>query len=160
MGRPHDKELIAAAGKGHNPRVERMLREGANVNAEREYGYTALLEACSRGHLEVVRTLLNAGADPNVFREGRSPLVWAAGRGDEQIVRLLLRRGAEVTGTQGIEALSFAIAKGHDSVAVVLVAAGAPTECGGDHVYRVYRHAVRYRRERVAHYLRSKGLHR
>lgn len=63
------------------------------------YGQTALQAACMQGHEDVVKHLLDAGADVhfcggNNFQ--RTGLQIACGQGDETIVRLLLEAGSEV----------------------------------------------------------------
>jgi ankyrin repeat protein len=163
MGRSHDKELYNAARKGHNPRVERLLREGANVDAPQDYGWTALIAAAYGGHLDVVVTLLNAGADVNLRANDGSALCWAASQGHEGVVRVLIRCGADVNPPRGGRSslLHSVISSGHDGIAEMLIDAGADTDRGGYyHDESAYRTALRYRRDRLANYLRSKGLHR
>ena len=43
--------------------VLELLSHGANVNAVFSYGYTPLILSSFKGHVEVVRALLAAGAD-------------------------------------------------------------------------------------------------
>ena len=58
---------------------------------------TALREAAVNGRLEVVRLLLDAGADLSLANgAGGTPLMVAAGRGHLEVLRLLLWRGAAV----------------------------------------------------------------
>jgi ankyrin repeat protein len=63
------------------------------------YGQTALQAACMQGHEDVVRYLLNTGADVH-FCGGnnlqRTGLQIACGQGNEKIVRLLLEAGSEI----------------------------------------------------------------
>ena len=55
---------------------------------------TLFLRAAGTGDLEIVRLLLEVGANPNVAdRDGRSPLFYGAGA-SEELVRELLRHGA------------------------------------------------------------------
>jgi len=49
-------ELRKAAGNGNISTVELMLRLGANPNAKRHDGITALMRASNRGHTQTVRT--------------------------------------------------------------------------------------------------------
>jgi ankyrin repeat protein len=159
VGRTHDKELYNAARKGHNGRVQRLLGQGAGIDAMQDFGDTPLGAAAYGGHLDVVVTLLNAGADPG---DGFA-LDRACASGHAEIARLLIRRGADPNPIRGSRSslLASVISSGHDEIAEMLIDAGAVTDRGGwygdESAYRV---AVRYRRDRVARYLRSRGLHR
>ncbi len=47
------------------PLAERLLREGADANARRPNGVTALINAARYGQLDLMRLLLSKGADPD-----------------------------------------------------------------------------------------------
>jgi len=55
--------LMAAAQGGHNAMVQMLLQRGASVNLQGSHGHTALICAADKGHLTVVRALLDAKAD-------------------------------------------------------------------------------------------------
>ncbi|MDI9787105.1 ankyrin repeat domain-containing protein, partial [Pseudomonas aeruginosa] len=69
---------------------------GADLKSTNRYGGTALIPACERGHVEVVKTLLQAGVDPNhVNKLGWTGLLEAillsdGGPRHQEIVRLLI----------------------------------------------------------------------
>jgi ankyrin repeat protein len=50
--------LHEASGNGDEKKVDQFLKNGADVNAKDEYGYTPLSCAASRGHEKVVELLL------------------------------------------------------------------------------------------------------
>ena len=52
-----------AARKGDAATVNKLLDEGVDVNTKFRYNATALFYACDHGHLEVVKVLLDHGAD-------------------------------------------------------------------------------------------------
>jgi len=91
-----DRELLAAAARNDFAAVEKILKEGANANAKDEGNYRPLIFAVNFGSIEIVRLLLEAGADPNVTNEGSTLLATAAMNGYARITALLLEAGARV----------------------------------------------------------------
>lgn len=91
-----NEEFFAAARKGDAAAVKALLDGGVNVNSKTHYGATALSYACDKGHVEVVRLLIERGADVNVKDTfyGEVPLGWALSHGHAQVVKLLLDKGA------------------------------------------------------------------
>lgn len=85
-----------AAQRGHLPIVEFLLQNGAGFDKERTYPNESLplALAVSAGHIGVVRSLLDHGADPNwIFPDGHA-VIFSAIRHPE-IFELLLDRGAD-----------------------------------------------------------------
>jgi hypothetical protein len=125
---PRADALWEAARKGDASGVKQLLDAGVDVNAKFRYGATALSYACDRGHLEVVRVLLERGADPNVKDTfyGATPLSWASSPAQTRkpehatIVGLLLKAGAK-----GQESALFsAVGEGDVPMTQVIVAHG------------------------------------
>lgn len=89
--------LIAAAHLGHVEVVRRLIAAGAPLDHVNNLGWTALLEAVilgdgGRNHQQVVRLLVEAGADRTIGdRDGVTPLSHARGRGYSEIAALLER---------------------------------------------------------------------
>src|SRR6185295_9897242 len=85
-----------AARKGDTAAVKALLDKGVNVNAKTRYGATALSYACDRANVELVKLLVERGADVNAKDTfyGEVPLGWALGKGNVEIVKLLLDKGA------------------------------------------------------------------
>ncbi|HNB25938.1 MAG TPA: ankyrin repeat domain-containing protein, partial [Alphaproteobacteria bacterium] len=92
--------LIPACERGHVETVRLLLeRSEIDVNHVNNLGWTGLLEAVilSDGgprHLEIVRLLLEHGADPNIVdKDGVSPLKHAQDRRYDAIAALIKNAG-------------------------------------------------------------------
>ena len=92
--------LIPAAHHGHPETVRILLATRIDRDHVNKLGWTALLEAVILGdggavHTEIVRLLVEAGADPNIAdREGVTPLTHAKRHGYAAMVRILEAAGA------------------------------------------------------------------
>ena len=93
-----DSALGAAAWNGHTEIVKLLLDGGANTEigaGEDAYG-TPLHRACCQGNLELVRMLLDRGAEINSENNSHdTPLCFAVGEGRLDVVSYLLDRGAD-----------------------------------------------------------------
>lgn len=119
-----------AASNGDVELVQMLIYAGANLKATTRLGaHTPLLLASKLAQVEMIDTLLEAGAGPNVgTANGTTPLMLAAASGDVKAVELLLDRGADAAakeGAMGQTALMFAAAHGRADVIRLLVARGA-----------------------------------
>jgi hypothetical protein len=91
------RPLHTAAYIGDTAGIDRLVREGAEVNAVDEYGNTPLHLAAAKGHAEAVEALARAGAELTaVNKAGDTPLDRAAREGHAEAVEALARAGAEV----------------------------------------------------------------
>ena len=130
-----DCPLCEAAASGDATEIRRLLAEGANPNAaEKKYNFTALVVAASKNHPEVVKVLLDAGANPNWEDKFHTILMQAASDGQTEIVKMLLDAGAdpnaeiedsEFGNITNLTALHFTVAKKHSDIAIMLLDAGA-----------------------------------
>ncbi|KAL1023262.1 hypothetical protein UPYG_G00038420 [Umbra pygmaea] len=107
--------------------VVRKLFSQGNVNAKAsQAGQTALMLAVSHGRQEMVRALLDCGADVNVQDdEGSTALMCASEHGRAEIVSLLLEQpGCDISivDNDGSNALSIALEASHNDTAVLLYA--------------------------------------
>ncbi len=109
--------FVQAAGSGNVRAVRAGLDSGIDPNRAKMQGATAMMFAasCRRpGQEEIVRLLLDRGADPN------DGMYQAAGSGKVDVMRLLLDRGADPN-----RGLSSAVNSGQVDVARLLIARGA-----------------------------------
>ncbi|ESO88461.1 hypothetical protein LOTGIDRAFT_234520 [Lottia gigantea] len=64
-----NNQLLAAIKDGNNREVKRLLKGGVSPNCRHVLGWTALQQAAVNRNLEVVKFLLEVGADPNLGDE-------------------------------------------------------------------------------------------
>ena len=88
-------EFVFAAHAGNLAKVQELIREGVDVNAE-SYGLTALEQASKWGNLAVVQALVAAGAQPDRERSPETALSLASEHGHLETVLALLAAGARV----------------------------------------------------------------
>jgi ankyrin repeat protein len=114
--------LGLAAFFGHRAIVEFLLKNGAEVNtaSRNAQKVTSLHGAVARRDVEIVRMLLEHGADPNATQErGFVPLHDAAANGNLALVQLLVKHGArvDVKADDGKTPGDMATERGHKEVA-------------------------------------------
>src|SRR5882724_8200363 len=88
----------------------------------------ALFRACSDGRLNVVRSLLDSGADVNAReQENETPLMYAAVEGHTEVALLLISRGADVNAASVNKetALGRAAMRGRNETVEALISKGA-----------------------------------
>lgn len=125
--------LMKASWDGENAIVEILLASGAKVNATAsDDGGTALMNAVTRGHIEVIRTLLKAGADvspKNTY--GFNVFTSAVAAGNQEVAGMLLEAGAKVNeGAHMLTPLQFAASSGNVDMIRFLAAHGADVNYG------------------------------
>lgn len=94
-----NQELFDAAEKGDVARALASIEAGAGINAQTGdvERFSALHIAAMHGHVDLVRTLVDAGADLYLKSgSGDSALHLAAHGGSEEAVSLILSRGVDV----------------------------------------------------------------
>lgn len=150
-----DLRLIYAAAAGDLSEVKQLIAEGVDVNIASKNGYTALMSTAGRGHAEIAKILLDAGADINLQNElevyrkwkedgkpnthmmppsGFTALMFAALRGQAKVAKVLLDAGANIKATNidGFTALTFAALSGNSEIVKALLDAGANVDTKSD----------------------------
>ncbi|UXI23316.1 orphan G-protein coupled receptor 40 [Sarcoptes scabiei] len=97
-----------------------LLENGGNCFLEtNESGWTPLFYACSRGHAETIRMLLNQNARVDIFDErGQAALHIASEIGQEEVVEILLESNAfvNVRNKNGMTPLHLAARRGYNNM--------------------------------------------
>ena len=106
-GAKADQAAFAIAGGANSVAIlQRLLDGGAEIdkNNPSPYGYypSALVVACSKGHVKTVKWLLAKGAS----FEGNPPLKPALKGGNDELLKLLLDSGADPNQPSGPDATS------------------------------------------------------
>jgi ankyrin repeat protein len=145
-------DLLEAVRKGDLAAVRAALDAGVPVDAPFRYDRTALSFAAGRDNLEVVRLLLERGADANKKDSfyGATPLSWAFDKGNAEAARLLIEHGA----TAKADLLEDAVDKGSpELVALVL----EKVKLGAEDLSGALAAATEAKNDKLAEQLRQAG---
>jgi ankyrin repeat protein len=125
-------DLYLAAGAGNINEVDKLLKQGVNPDAAVDNsGITALMQAARIGDVEIVKLLLNKGANVNAQAGmGTTALMNAAAIGNLEMAKTLIDKGADVNtqDAQGLTALSHAKVAKKEEIVDLLKAHGAKRE--------------------------------
>ncbi len=126
------EKLINCAGNGDLECVKQALADGAEVTSkEPQIGATALIAASIMGHTEIMKLLLEKGADANAADNNAfTALIYSAAKGNADGTKLLLDSGAKVNtkNAHGETALIRAASVGSAEVVRILLGSGAEIE--------------------------------
>ncbi|XP_071142366.1 uncharacterized protein [Mytilus edulis] len=124
--------LHAARIAGNDNIVSMVTQHNSNVNLLKTcqtpdntrnmlpFGWTPLYEACTRGDIKTIQSLIEGDADVNMENtDGKTPLVAACQQGNGQLIDMLLNEGAGI-----IQALIIAVQNNYHSVFKLLVCKG------------------------------------
>lgn len=122
-------DLGAFARSNKVAEASSILDKGVDINCRDTNGMTPLIAAAGKGYLDMVKLLIERGADVSLKekRKGLSALKFAAGGGHSEVIRLLLDAGADVNELDywGRGALIFAAGKGVIENVKMLIERGA-----------------------------------
>jgi len=124
-------KLHEPAARGDLAEVKKMIEKGANVDKKDIAGQTPLMWAAGSGGLEMVKYLVENGAEVNAVsgKQGRgTPMIYAAAANQIEVVKYLLENDADINLTtpyQNETALMWAVAMGYTEVVKLLVEKGA-----------------------------------
>ena len=161
-----NNEFIDAAKNGDLNRVKEAIKEGVNINARNNYGYTALMYAVYQGrshifkitntnndYLDIIKLLIENGADVNAKRndDGETVLIHSLMYGSintDYIVKLLVENGADVNAKNylGKTVLMYAFEHGYDFTYIIktLIENGADVNAKDNYNVSVLMYAFEY----------------
>ena len=107
-----------------------LLGEGANIEAQTEKGETSLLVATQKGHLGVVKLLLEGANKEAKNSSGETSLLVATQKGQLEIVELLVDANVDIESVNGNgdTPLIIATQEGHLEIVQLLLEKGANKE--------------------------------
>lgn len=89
-GMGEDRLIHLAASHASTKDVERLLTNGADVNAKGDLGLTPLHLAASKGRLDVVQILLKHGARKHIKNDfGELPIDWGKNNNQDDVAQNL-----------------------------------------------------------------------
>ena len=134
-----DRKIVGAAGRGDTAQVERLIEKGVDVNTTMTVehagqtieGVTALHVAAEQGHVDIVKLLIENGADLDAgVTSGQAPgataLHMAAEQNRIEAARILIENGADLNAAitagpiAGATPLDFARHQGHGQMIELL----------------------------------------
>lgn len=125
-------DLHAAVVRGSTADIERLVRNGEDINARDSFGRTPLMVAAFRRDAAVARALIEFGANVNALEhQSYDVITIAAVQNDLEIVQLAIASGGNVraiTSPYGGTALIAAAHLGHAEIVEALIAARAPVD--------------------------------
>ena len=112
-GENNEPALRVAAQGGNMAAIETLLRAGTSPNSRHKDGWSGLMWASMKGHVECVDLLLRSGADANLqeHEKGKTALMHAIEAGKIACVRALVEAGAELDLVSKTGDTALAIAK-------------------------------------------------
>jgi len=118
-----ETSLTLCAEHGHSKCLDLLVQHGADVHYEHdEEHWNSLYLACYDNHMDNVRLLLKAGADPNFTCDDVSCLYNACFDGNYELCKVLLDNGADplLKSTDGVSCADVAKQEGHKMISKLL----------------------------------------
>lgn len=115
-----NEELILAAEKADNTKLQNLIKQGADINYRDSSGRTPAMAATYKNNTETVKLLIQAGADINI-RDNHlnNPFLYAGAEGFLEILKLTIEAGADAKSTNRFGGTALIPASEHGYVEVI-----------------------------------------
>ncbi|MGF9966138.1 ankyrin repeat domain-containing protein [Bacillus rhizoplanae] len=91
-----NKQLLQAAEHREADTISKLIKKGANINAQDSKGRTATMIATYNNDVETAKVLIKAGADVNIKDDMKNnPFLYAGAEGYIDILKLTIEAGAD-----------------------------------------------------------------
>ncbi|UCE40251.1 MAG: ankyrin repeat domain-containing protein [Candidatus Aminicenantes bacterium] len=157
-----DESIVEVAKNGDLKTVKAILDKNPSLlNIKNQNGYTALHWACMRAHWNIVRYLVEKGADLNVVGgDGGTQINWAVHHDNVEIIKLLLANGAKLNSQNqwGMTELHTAIWRGNINVVRFLLDHGSDPDIKTKEGWTAMHYAYRSGHDNIIEMLKKRGL--
>jgi len=123
-----EDKFIALAANGELNKVRNYLKKGIDINARNKAKWTALAYACKYNHNEVIKLLVDSGANVNqTVNVGSTPLQIALNNDNTEIAEYLISHNADIDikDIMGMTALAWSAKQGDLKNVIFLIKHGA-----------------------------------
>lgn len=154
--------LLEAVMNHDADKIDQLLASGSSPDVANQKGETSLMVAAYQGESEIAKSLLKAGADPNIKEKewGVTPLMYASFQGNLETAKMLLEYDADpnISNREGWTALMCAAFAGRPKTAQMLLQAGADPNMKTSDGWTAYELALLAEREVTAKTLKAAGV--
>lgn len=115
-----DEQLFQATERKETDTVSRLIKDGANINAQDSMGRTAIMIATYNNDAATAKILIDSGADVNIQDNMKNnPFLYAGAEGYLDILKLTIAAGADPSITNRYGGTALIPASEHGYVKVV-----------------------------------------